>query len=66
MDIIELGALGEFFSAIAVVVTLVYLALQVRHSREALNANTSELEQSRRLQMAEAGRRAFNTRGVEE
>ncbi len=54
MDIMELGALGEFISAIAVVVTLVYLALQVRHGREALIANTRELEQSSRLQMAEA------------
>jgi hypothetical protein len=49
-----LGNYGEFVGAIAIVATLVYLALQVRHSREALNANTSELEQSRRLQMAEA------------
>ncbi len=56
MDIMELGALGEFISAIVVVVTLVYLALQVRHGREALTANTRELEQSRRLQIAEAYR----------
>ena len=54
MDIMELGALGEFIGAIAVVVTLVYLALQVRHGREALTANTRELEQSSRLQIAEA------------
>ena len=37
-----LGNLGEFVGAIAVVVTLVYLAVQVRHSREATETNTSQ------------------------
>ena len=32
MSIMELGALGEFIGAIAVVATLAYLALQVRQS----------------------------------
>ena len=40
MTIIELGALGEFVGAFAVVATLIYLALQVKHSKDALNANT--------------------------
>ncbi len=31
-----LGNLGEFIGAIAVVATLVYLAIQVRHSKEAM------------------------------
>ncbi len=35
-----LGNFGEFFGAIAVVVTLVYIAVQVSQSRDALNANT--------------------------
>jgi len=33
MTITELGALGEFVGAIAVVVTLAYLAVQVRQSK---------------------------------
>jgi hypothetical protein len=35
-----LGNLGEFIEAIAVVVTLFYLALQVKHSKETTEANT--------------------------
>ena len=38
MSIMELGALGEFVGAIAVVVTLVYLAVQVRHNAEMTRA----------------------------
>jgi hypothetical protein len=38
-----LGNYGEFVGAIAVVVTLVYLALQVRHSKDSLEANTAAL-----------------------
>jgi hypothetical protein len=34
MTISELGSLGEFISSIAVLITLVYLAVQVRHLRE--------------------------------
>ena len=33
MSIMELGALGEFVAAVAVLVTLVYLTIQVRHAR---------------------------------
>ena len=43
-----LGNFGEFVGAIAVVVTLVYLAVPVRHSKEALGANTRSLDGSRR------------------
>ena len=39
MSIIELGALGEFLGAIAVVATLAYLAIQVRQSKELLERN---------------------------
>ncbi len=49
-----LGSLGEFVGAIAVVATLVYLAIQVRHSKEATDANTRSLDESRRLEMAHA------------
>ncbi|MGD8416350.1 MAG: hypothetical protein PVH91_04780 [Pseudomonadales bacterium] len=38
-----LGNYGEFLGAIAVVVTLVYLAIQVRHSKVATEANTKSL-----------------------
>lgn len=35
-----LGNYGEFVGAIAVVATLIYLSIQVRHSKEATEANT--------------------------
>lgn len=35
-----LGNLGEFIGAIAVLVTLVYLAIQVKHSRDATERNS--------------------------
>ena len=52
-----LGNLGEFVGAIAVVATLVYLAIQVRHSKEAMEANTRSMDESRSLRDAseEAG-----------
>jgi hypothetical protein len=46
VTIIELGALGEFVGAIAVVVTLAYLAIQIRQ-------NTRSMEESRRLALAQ-------------
>ena len=49
-----LGSLGEFVGAIAVVATLVYLAIQVRHSKEAMEGNTKSLEESRQLAIAES------------
>ena len=33
MSIVELGALGEFVAALAVLITLVFLTVQVRHAR---------------------------------
>ena len=47
MTVFELGALGEFVGAIAVVVTLMFLAFQVRHSRRAV-------EESNRLERVSA------------
>ena len=40
MSIAELGSLGEFISSIAVLVTLIYLATQVRLARAESNANS--------------------------
>ena len=48
-----LGSLGEFVGAIAVVATLVYLAIQVRHSKEAMEANTRSVDESRNLALAQ-------------
>jgi hypothetical protein len=38
VTIVELGALGEFVAAIAVVITLIYLALQIRQNTRATHA----------------------------
>ncbi len=46
MSIMELGALGEFVGAIAVVVTLAYLAVQIRQ-------NTHAMDESKRLALAQ-------------
>ena len=46
MTLMELGAIGEFVGAIAVVVTLVYLAIQIRQ-------NTHAMAESRRLALAQ-------------
>ena len=46
MTIMELGALGELLGAIGVIVTLVYLAVQVRQ-------NTRSLEATQRLALAQ-------------
>jgi hypothetical protein len=46
MTLIELGALGEFVGAIAVVATLAYLAIQIRQ-------NTASMNESRKLALAQ-------------
>ena len=48
-----LGNLGEFIGAIAVVVTLFYLAIQVKQSKEATEANTRSLEEGRNLALVQ-------------
>ena len=58
-----LGNFGEFVGAIAVVVTLVYLSLQVRHGKEAMQANTRSLDENRNLAMARAYH-DFNESGI--
>ncbi len=49
-----LGSLGEFVGAIAVVLTLVYLAIQVRHGSALLAANNAAMDESARLARAAA------------
>ena len=41
-----MGNYGEFIGAIAVVGTLFYLAIQVRHSRDAMDASSKAIEES--------------------
>jgi hypothetical protein len=60
-----LGNYGEFIGAIAVVGTLLYLAVQVRQSREALRANTRALDDAQKQARVNALREiAFNWNGV--
>ena len=42
MTIAELGSIGEFVSAIAILITLIYLAIQVRYARRATAASLLE------------------------
>ncbi len=43
MSLTDLASLGTFISAIAVVVSLVYLALQVRHAEKTQRAPSGSL-----------------------
>ena len=65
MNIVQLtevlGNVGEFVGAIAVVLTLFYLAVQVKHSKEATEANTRSMEEDRKVALAQA----FQTRASE-
>ena len=56
-----LGNYGEFVGAIAVVATLFYLAVQVKHSKEATEAQTRSIEESRKVTLAQS----FQTRASE-
>ncbi len=47
MTIFELGALGEFVGAIAVVFTLIYLSLQIRRNTKAVQASAVDVSISR-------------------
>ena len=46
MTLMELGAIGEFLGAIGVIITLIYLAVQIRQ-------NTRAMDESRRLALAQ-------------
>ena len=47
MTIFELGALGEFVGAFAVVFTLIYLSLQIRQNTKAVRASAIDVSISR-------------------
>ena len=65
-----IGALGEIVGALAVVLTLAYLAIQVRHAKEAA-ADTNRLERSKGVRdmmlasAADNGRRENLTKGLQ-
>ncbi len=40
MDIMELGAIGELVGGVAVLATLVYLAVQTRNNTQAIRSST--------------------------
>ena len=57
MSITELGALGEFVGAIAVVATLIYLAIQVRQNTGMMRAQIYQArsDSGQRYQLFVAG-----------
>ena len=55
MTISDLGAIGELIGSFAVLLTLIYLAIQVRHSRELL-------ERQERLGLGQAYQAKFSSR----
>ncbi len=46
MSIMELGALGEFLGVFALVATLIYLAIEVRQSKQAMAENSTLVRQA--------------------
>ena len=54
MTLNELGNLGEFISGLAVVVTLVYLALQIRHNTRAVRSSMHQDMIESTLRIAES------------
>jgi len=50
----ELGSLGEFMSGLAVVVTLVYLAIQIRHNTRAVRSSMHQDMIESTLRIAES------------
>ena len=57
MSLEDLGNLGEFVGAIAVVITLVYLALQIRQNTAHLSQNTRTVQLSALEANVESGNR---------
>lgn len=55
MNIQELGSLGEFVGAIAVMVTLVYLAIQTRLTRKAAEVTQQAAEETAKYAGIQAG-----------
>jgi hypothetical protein len=54
VTLIELGSLGEFIGAIAVVVSLVYLAMQIRHNTRAVRSSMHQDMVESTLRIAES------------
>lgn len=54
MTLNELGSLGEFTSGLAVVVTLIYLALQIRHNTRAVRSSMHQDMVESTLRIAES------------
>ncbi len=54
MTLNELGSLGEFISGLAVVVTLVYLAVQIRHNTRAVRSSMHQDMIESTLRIAES------------
>ena len=54
MTLNELGSLGEFISGLAVVVTLIYLALQIRHNTRAVRSSMHQDMIESTLRIAES------------
>lgn len=54
MTLTELGSLGEFISGLAVVVTLVYLAIQIRHNTRAVRSSMHQDMIESTLRIAES------------
>ena len=50
MTITELGALGEFLGSVAVLITLIYLAVQVRQTKKQIEANTNAIQGSSEIE----------------
>lgn len=48
-----LGNFGEFFGSVAVFVTLIYLAIQVKHGKQATEANTQIARQNHSVALAQ-------------
>ena len=54
MSLEDLGNLGEFVGALAVVVSLIYLAIQIRQSTRQIEENTTAVTLARRDEMQQA------------
>ena len=49
MNIMELGALGEFVGSIGVIVTLAYVAVQIRQNTQSVRVNNQRIETDRNI-----------------
>jgi hypothetical protein len=46
MSLEDLGNIGEFVAAVAVLISLIYLALQIRQNTQQVNVNTTAVQQA--------------------